>query len=855
MDLFYEAVGYLHENNVNVVESDLEDDEDCEAVFEQCTIGSLTFMDSPLCLLRGSDDSGPTSPNDPIVSCEETLLEKRTSALRKMAECEGEYLSGLEALVLLKKALKMTANTSQPVLSIQQIQAIFFQVPELLQLHQGFYRSLRHRLEQGESQHPVVGDLFQSLVTQLGVYRSYIGNHQLAFQTVKKCSSSDARFKKVAEEIKLPTAAKDAKSTYTLEELLLTPIDRVTRNTLALHDLLKYTPKDHQDYTLLQDALSTCNYFLSGVNEEISPRKSSESTTTSKKRCLVKDGFLTDVSDGNRRLRHLFLFSDLLLCTKLKPGKQEGYKCEWFVPLTDVTLQSPLESEVPLSFPSESLELLDDVRLRIYQAKLELQEEKRLSRGIITRVMEKAKRKLVDNELWLLRNAPNIPLNIHSKNGKMFTVLLSSEYELLEWKEQIDQTRNRNLDSEQLVFSGITKLTSRLVELRRTETLPLQSESNGSNPGSMLCGTLTIALHSIKNLPTSAAYYISLESDTFGYFEKKSESSDFSSETAPDWEEEVQIELDGARALRLLCHERVTEKNVGRGTVIGRTELQLDPRTLQPMEWMEITADLHGVEIVLSLQFVAHDLQPPSTMSGTQKEVFGAPIATTCRRDGSLIPHIILRCAEQVEKRGLEELGIYRISGLATDVQTLRVAFNTDPRVASVRLPGMDVHAIAGTLKLYLRELPEPLLGSELFSDFTQCLDISDPVEKDRRMRVLLNSIPEFNLHTFLFLLEHLKRVACKEAVNKMTLYNLATVFGPTLLRPPQKEPSDAWFPAHISQEVVVQVQVLLHYLQCENLVAPQDRRRTRSVSAVKPPSEVVPVLGDVASDPLEPRR
>lgn len=851
MDLFFEAVEYLQENSAGVEESDGEDYEECETVFREGTGDAIRFVDSPLCLLQRSQDSFSAMSNEQVVSCEEDLLEKRTAALRKMAECEAEYLSGLQALVLLMKALKMTAKTSQPVLSSQQIQAIFFQVPELLELHQWFYRCLKQRLEQVKSQQPAVGDLFQNLVSQLGVYRSYIGNHHLALHTVKKCSSSDGRFQKVAEAIKLPISSKDAKSIYTLEELLLTPIDRVTRNTLALHDLLRYTPKGHHDYPLLQDALCTSNYFLSGVNDEMSPHKSSESSAASKKRNLVKDGFLIDVSDGSRHLRHLFLFSDVLLCAKLKPGKLEGYKWEWFVPLTDLTLQSPLESEVPLPVQIEPLELLEDVRLRIYQTKLELQEEKRLTRGSLTRAIEKAKKKLIDNELWLLKNAPAIPLNIHSKNGKSFTVLLSSEYELLDWKEQIEQTKNRNLDSEPLVFSAITKLTGLLVDLRRTERLPLQSERNGSNPGFLLCGTLIVAVHSIKNLTSSAAHYISLESDTYGYFEKKSESSDFSSGTVTDWEEEIELELDGARALRLLCYER-TEKTVCKSRVIGRTEVPLNPHELQPTEWSEMTLDLSGVEISLSLRFVAHDLQPPSAMWSTQREVFGAPIASISRRDGSLVPHIIQRCVEQVEKRGLEELGIYRISGLATDVQTLKMAFNTDTRVASVRASGMDVHAVAGCLKLYLRDLPEPLLSSELFTDFTQALDISNPVDKDRRMRVLMESLPDVNLHTFLFLLEHLKHVASRESVNKMSLYNLATVFGPTLLRPPERDQSQPGFPSHISQEVVVQVQVLLHYLQSEPLAAPQERRRTRSVSAQKFQPEGHPEVGAAPGPPPE---
>ncbi|CAG5877580.1 unnamed protein product [Menidia menidia] len=94
---------------------------------------------------------------------------------------------------------------------------------------------------------------------------------------------------------------------------------------------------------------------------------------------------------------------------------------------------------------------------------------------------------------------------------------------------------------------------------------------------------------------------------------------------------------------------------------------------------------------------------------------------------------------------------------------------------------------------------------------------MSDPAAKENCMMHLLRSLPDPNLMTFLTLLEHLKRVAEKEPINKMSLHNLATVFGPTLLRPSEDttktqhitSASDIW-----SHDVMAQVQVLLYYLQ-----------------------------------------
>ncbi|NWU73903.1 ABR protein, partial [Pterocles burchelli] len=60
--------------------------------------------------------------------------------------------------------------------------------------------------------------------------------------------------------------------------LLYKPIDRVTRSTLVLHDLLKHTPADHPDYPLLQDALRISQNFLSSINEDIDPRRTAVTT-------------------------------------------------------------------------------------------------------------------------------------------------------------------------------------------------------------------------------------------------------------------------------------------------------------------------------------------------------------------------------------------------------------------------------------------------------------------------------------------------------------------------------------------------------------------------------------------------
>lgn len=61
------------------------------------------------------------------------------------------------------KPLKAAATTSQPMLTIQQIETIFFKVPELHEIHKDFYDALLPRVQEW-SHHQCVGDLFQKLV-------------------------------------------------------------------------------------------------------------------------------------------------------------------------------------------------------------------------------------------------------------------------------------------------------------------------------------------------------------------------------------------------------------------------------------------------------------------------------------------------------------------------------------------------------------------------------------------------------------------------------------------------------------------------------------------------------------------
>ncbi|TNN77596.1 Breakpoint cluster region protein [Liparis tanakae] len=728
---------------------------------------------------------------------------------------EEIYLSQLEALLIPMKPLRAAATTSQPMLIIQQIETIFFKVPELHEIHKDFYDALLPRVQDWGHQQ-CVGDLFQKLASQLGVYRAFVDNYKVAVETADKCCQANAQFAEISENLKVKSTkdCKDQSAKNSLETLLYKPVDRVTRSTLVLHDLLKHTPSGHPDYALLQDALRISQNFLSSINEEITPRRQSMTVKKGENRQLLRDRFMVELVEGSRKLRHVFLFTDLLLCTKLRKqaaGKGQQYDCKWYIPLADLTFQT-IEDCESTPIPLVQDEEIDSLKIKISQIKNEVQREKRTTKG--PKVIERLRKKLSEQESLLLLMSPNMAFRVANRNGKGFTFLISSDYERAEWREIVREQQKKCFKSFSLASLELQMLTNSCVKLQTVHTIPMTMNQED--------------------------LYCSLEVDSFGYFVNKAKTRVYRDSTEPNWNEEFEIELEGSQTLRLLCYEKCYNKSKhskedgeNADKIMAKGQIQLDPQTLQNKDWQRAVIAMNGIEVKLSMKFTSREFSLKRMPSRKQSGVFGVKINVVTKRERSKVPLIVRQCVEEIERRGMDEVGIYRVSGVATDIQALKAAFDSNNRDVSVMMSEMDVNAIAGTLKLYFRELPEPLFTDDLYPNFAGGIALSDCVAKESCMLNLLLSLPETNLVTFLFLLDHLKRVAENECINKMSLHNLATVFGPTLLRPSEKDSkisnssqpismNDSW-----SLEVMAQVQVLLYFLQLESIPTPDSKRQS----------------------------
>nr|XP_034312678.1 rho GTPase-activating protein 17 isoform X9 [Crassostrea gigas] len=161
------------------------------------------------------------------------------------------------------------------------------------------------------------------------------------------------------------------------------------------------------------------------------------------------------------------------------------------------------------------------------------------------------------------------------------------------------------------------------------------------------------------------------------------------------------------------------------------------------------------------------------------KPVYGVPLEEHLRVTGRDIALVLEVCVIFLIEGGLDEEGLFRIAGMASKVKKLRNAF--DANVIDMEEYAQDLHTVAGALKQYLRELPEPLLTTQLYPDIIQAAKLP----QDQRLQQLWSAVrklPEQNYNNFRYLIKFLAKLAEKSDENKMTPSNIAIVIGPNLL-------------------------------------------------------------------------
>ena len=299
---------------------------------------------------------------------ERLRIDKRQFVMRQMFETEKSYVECLETLF----SNYYTPLKNTDVIDDGIVTDIFYKIPEIKMHHHVLLNSLEHRVKNWDSSQ-IIGDILQNCFTKESVietYEAFINNWPKAQESLK-LANQKASFTKFSEH-----QVKEHRRRLKLDDLIIQPVQRVPRYELFIKDFLKYTPKQHPDFSLLQQAQTVLHSLAQRINEVRSlPARSGSSlsgrgrggsdpglqgmTVVDEKQLTLKDleDLIEQCSDlvhpnrlylrhdmvtlssqvaGTKRDRCIFLFSDLVLITGVKRKSGTVHR------KPSVTLNSPL---------------------------------------------------------------------------------------------------------------------------------------------------------------------------------------------------------------------------------------------------------------------------------------------------------------------------------------------------------------------------------------------------------------------------------------------------------------------------------------------------------------------------------
>ncbi|KAJ8363334.1 hypothetical protein SKAU_G00121650 [Synaphobranchus kaupii] len=200
-----------------------------------------------------------------------------------------------------------------------------------------------------------------------------------------------------------------------------------------------------------------------------------------------------------------------------------------------------------------------------------------------------------------------------------------------------------------------------------------------------------------------------------------------------------------------------------------------------------------------------------SMLSNSSGKVFGRPLLSHLLDSGEEIAVPIRHCVQMLLDKGMEEEGLFRLAAAASAVKRLKSSLDCghiDHNEFS-----SDPHAVAGALKSYLRELPEPLMTFELYSDWLKVAGEKEVSDRLEHLKGVLRKLPQENYNNLQYLMKFLACLSEQEAATKMSPKNIAIVLGPNLLWPRMEgEGSPMEMASQYSMQVVTVIEPLIQY-------------------------------------------
>ncbi|CAF0901214.1 unnamed protein product [Didymodactylos carnosus] len=251
--------------------------------------------------------------------------------------------------------------------------------------------------------------------------------------------------------------------------------------------------------------------------------------------------------------------------------------------------------------------------------------------------------------------------------------------------------------------------------------------------------------------------------------------------------------------LRMMNFTQTSNKQVSPGELFVRTcsmhpaDEKLDKRFLFDVYAIEKGISSDKTTVFTFQAITEEDLESWISQMGGQINVSKTPSSARTEMQHELDEagiDFIKKCIHAVEKKGLEEQGLYRVVGMTSKVHSYVLAYFDSHKTLQQKLAtpvdedNTDLKTICSGLKFYLRSLKEPLFTFKLHNRFIEAAMLDDKAERIRCIHSLLKELPKQNYELLFILMVHLSKVSRQNAKNLMTPVNLGVCFGPSLLRP-----------------------------------------------------------------------
>uniref|UniRef100_U5EXH6 Putative ral n=1 Tax=Corethrella appendiculata TaxID=1370023 RepID=U5EXH6_9DIPT len=163
-------------------------------------------------------------------------------------------------------------------------------------------------------------------------------------------------------------------------------------------------------------------------------------------------------------------------------------------------------------------------------------------------------------------------------------------------------------------------------------------------------------------------------------------------------------------------------------------------------------------------------------------QIFGVSLGLAVERnrchDDINLPLIVRDCIDYLQEHGLQSEQIYKVDSMKQRLQHIKKLYNNrEP----FNVTEFDVPSACGLLKLFLKELPEPILTTDLSTRFEEAASHSSTVQQEQELTKLIEQLPNVNRTLLAWIILHLDAVTQNEKFNKINAQNIAMLLSPTL--------------------------------------------------------------------------